>query len=469
MAIEGRTHKPVVDQTKCGTCSICLRGCPAEPVFELRDELDSTRGMVYRRNWSLEESFIDTIREVPPCRESCPLHQDINGYLKQIAERNFDTALKIILETNPLPSVCGYICHRPCEKACVRNAIDSPPPIRDLKRFIADLQECEPFPSPVSPTKPQKVFIIGSGPSGLAAAFELAIKGYPVEIIESYHEPGGMLAWAIPGFRLPREALMRDINHIKELGVSIHTGVRFGTDVSYKELLGKGAKAVIIATGTMVNTSMGFKEEKHLDGYLDCLSFLRQQAKGEPARLGKKVMVIGGGNAAIDTARVAIRQGAGDVTILYRRGYEEMPADLHEVEEAKTEGVMFEFLTSPLEICSEQGKITGLKCIRNRLIQETGSNRPLPASIPGSEFEIEADTVISAIGQRADIAEIAGEIPAFSDKELYEKMNDLTMIGDTLGLFAAGDFVNGSSTVVDAMASGKRAAKAVDLYLKSIS
>ncbi len=468
MTVEGRTHKPVINQTKCGSCSICLRACPAETITEMRDEPNSTRGKIYRQAWSRKESFVDSVRTIPPCREACPLDQDISKYLGYIAERNFDQALKVILETNPLPSVCGYICHRPCEKACVRNVIDSSPPIRDLKRFIADRQKCEPFPSPASTKKLQRVTIIGSGPAGLTAAFELVMNGYQVDIIESYHEPGGMLAWAIPGFRLPREALMRDINHIKELGVQIHTSTRFGTDITYKELMDEGIKAVIIATGTMNNIDLGFKEEKDLQGYLDGLSYLKLQAKGKNVELGKKVLVIGGGNAAIDTARMAVRRGSPEVTIVYRRGFDEMPADLHEVEEAKTEGVMIEFLTSPLGMISKQKKITGLKCIRNILVVDEGSHRPRPEAVPGSEFEIQADTIISAIGQTADIAGIIEDIPALSNFDFSKKFNDNNMLNNTPGLFAAGDFVNGSSTVVEAMASGKRTARAVDSYIKSI-
>ena len=466
--MEGRTHKPVIDNSKCNVCSICSRGCPAETELEMRSEKDTLRGKIYYRYWGGERpASKPLLNPLPACQDSCPLKQDARRYIQLIAEGQFSMALQVIRETNPLPAVCGYICHHPCETACVKNAIDTPPPIRSLKQFVVDNYHQEAVLPVIEAANGFRVAIIGSGPAGLTAAYDLAKTGCRVDMYESHHKAGGMLAWAIPDFRLPGEILKRDIDVILNMGVKIHTGVRFGGDLSYEDLTGEGADAVVIAIGTTVGVKMGIPNEDNCKGSLDCLTLLEKQAAGGKAEIGKEVLVIGGGNAAVDTARTSRRLGAPKVSLLYRRGLEEMPADQKEVKEALEEGVEIQFLTAPLEIMTTAGNVSGLKCARTELIKKPGSQRPKPVIAANSEFVLSADTILSAIGQTPDYAVVAGGLSLKPDWRLPEKFCEETMIKQTPGVFAAGDFVNGATTVVEAMASGKRTAQAVLAYLNS--
>lgn len=465
MAVEGRTHKPVVDHLKCGTCSVCLEACPAEVIPEFRREDGSVRGKVYGAsnsrvspNWS--KGFPE-----PPCRLACPIHQDVRGYMGLIAEGLHREALELIRETNPLPSVCGYVCHHPCEKACIRGKVDDPLSIRALKRFLSDYDHGEFRPPDVSKGRGRKVAIVGGGPAGLTAAHDLAINGYEVEVVESFREPGGMLAWAIPDFRLPREALRRDIEYIRRMGVHIRTGVAFGKEVVLGDLRSTGAEAVILATGTMKNLRMGIQDEDGFEGLMDCLTFLRRFGDQEKIRMGDRALVIGGGNAAMDTARCAIRLGAKEVTVLYRRSPEEMPADREEVEEALAEGVRIKYLTTPVRVLGSGGNVEALECVKNELGEPDPSGRRRPVPLEGSEFVITTGSIISAIGQEPDyslpekgLGETSLSRPLHINKE--------SLWTGVEGVFAAGDFASGASTVVEAMASGRRAGQAVMKYFE---
>ncbi len=463
MPVEGRTHIPVIDYETCNACAVCLRGCPAEVIPEQRKETASLRGRVYQDIKTPPSISLDKSLRMPPCQEACPIHQDIRGYIRLIARRKFREALELIRETNALPSVTGYICHHPCELECTRNLIDEPISIRALKRFVADLDAGELVPPKISKQKGKKVSIIGSGPSGLAAAYDLAREGYQVEIIEAFPEPGGMLRWAIPAFRLPREILRRDINYIEKIGVKIRTGLRFGVEVTLSELRKEGAKAVIMAIGTQQGLKLGLENED-AGGYIDCLDFLREYAKGKRVNLGERVVVVGGGNAAIDAARAALRCGVKEVEIIYRRSREEMPADKEEVREAEVEGVKISYLTMPIRIITNNGQVRGIECQKTKLGEpdETGRRRPIP--IEGSEFVINTSSIISAIGQQPELSwNREGLQFKFSSRNTF--ITDENCLTNIEGVFAAGDGVNGPSTVVEAMASGKKAARSVALYL----
>ena len=215
--VEGRTHKPVIDNEKCNVCAVCLKGCPAEAVFSLRQEDASLRGRIYKGVKTPPTLNADKVFDMPPCQLTCPLHQDVRGYINLIFQNKYEEALAVIREANALPSVCGYVCHHPCEEKCVRNLVDDPVAIRVLKRFVADADNGEMVPPLAGKRKDKKVAIIGSGPAGLAAAYDLVRMGHEVEVLEAYDEPGGMLRWAIPPFRLPREVLNRDIKYIEKL------------------------------------------------------------------------------------------------------------------------------------------------------------------------------------------------------------------------------------------------------------
>lgn len=462
MSVEGRIYIPVVDVEKCNTCAVCIRGCPAEVIPEQRREESSLRGCIYRDIKTPPSIGIRTLGMLP-CQEACPIHQDIRGYISLIAERRYREALELIRETNALPSVTGYVCHHPCEAECMRDSVDEPASIRALKRFVADLDDGELSPPKIEKGKRKKVSIIGSGPSGLTAAYDLVKDGYRVEIIEAFSEPGGMLRWAIPPFRLPRRILHRDINYIEKMGVVIKTDIRFGVEVTLSDLKKRGSDAVIMAIGTHQGLELGIENEG-IRGYIDCLDFLRKYTNGDKLTLGDKIIVVGGGNAAIDAARSAIRCGSKEVEIIYRRSRQEMPADRDEIKEAEAEGVRISCLAMPLRIIERDGKVQSIECKRNELGEpdESGRRRPIP--IEGSEFMVNATSIISAIGQQPELSwNQRGLHFNFSPRNNF--ITDENCLTNIDGVFAAGDAVNGPTTVVEAMASGKKVARSVALYL----
>lgn len=464
MAVEGRTHRPIIDTEKCDACSVCAKGCPAEIIFEMRKEESSLRGRVYKEVKTAPSINVDKIFDMPPCQAACPIHQDIRGYIELIAERKYEEALKLIRETNALPSVTGYICSHPCEEKCVRNLVDESASIKTLKRFVVDFDDGRLAPPQVGRKKGKKISIIGSGPAGLAAAYELAGMSYEVEVLEAFSQPGGMLCWAIPPFRLPRNVLNRDIKYIEGMGVTIKTKVKFGIDMSLPDLRRDGADAIIMAIGTHEGLKMGVKNDKYARGYMDCLAFLRKYASGEPVDLGNKTIVVGGGNAAIDSARSALRSGVKDVTILYRRSYEEMPADRDELKEAQAEGIKINYLAMPVRIIGRDGEIQALECIKTKLGEpdESGRRRPIP--IEGSDFIMNISSIISAVGQRPDLS-WNQEGLSFNLSPENTFIVDDSCLTNIEGVFAAGDAVSGPTTIVEAMASGKRVARSVDNYL----
>jgi heterodisulfide reductase subunit A len=464
VAVEGRTHKPIVDYNRCETCGVCLKACPAEAIPDFRYEPDSLRGKLYSHSDPEPRINVTKVFDLPHCQAECPVRQDVRGYMRLIAEGRYGEALELIREANPLPSVCGYVCHHPCESSCTRGRADDPLSIRSLKKFVTDYDDGRLNPPSVGKPKGKKVVIIGSGPAGLAAGHELARMGYQVEMIESYREAGGLLAWAIPAFRLPREILQRDIDYIRKMGVTIKTGIHFGSDVKSWDLRKDGADAVILATGTQKSLKMNIENEDHHRGYLDCLDFLKACSDQKDVALGNKVLVIGGGNAAVDTARSALRKSGARVTILYRRSLEEMPADREEINDALREGIKIEFLTAPKKMLVSGEKVKGLQCIKTELRDADQSGRKRPVPVEGSEFVIEAGTIISAVGQQPDYEPVVNGLASGSKALSVDRE---TLQANVDGVFAAGDFVTGPSTVVEAMASGKKAAQAVDRYLQS--
>jgi len=442
---------------------VCLKACPAEAIPEFRCEPDSLRGKLYARSDAEPRINVTKVFDLPNCQAACPIGQDVRGYMRLIVEGRYGEALELIREANPLPSVCGYVCHHPCESSCTRGGVDDPLSIRSLKRFVTDYDDGRLNPPGVGRPKGKKVVIIGSGPAGLASGHELAGMGYEVEILESYREVGGFLAWAIPAFRLPREILQRDIDYIKKMGVTIRTGIHFGSDVKISDLRKNGAHAVIVATGTQKSLKLNIENGDRHRGVLDCLDFLKACSDSKDVALGSHVLVIGGGNAAVDTARSALRKSGARVTIVYRRSLEEMPADREEIGEALREGVRIEYLTAPKKMVVSGGQVKGLECLKTELREADPSGRRRPVPLEGSEFILEAATVIAAVGQQPDYEPVL--------KGLDPDSRDLSIDRETMkvnveGVFAAGDFVNGAGTVVEAMASGKKAAQAVARYLE---
>ena len=385
---------------------------------------------------------------VAPCREACPAGVNVPLYVRYIREGRFDDALAVVRQSIPFPAVCGYACVHPCEGKCARTQYDEPVAIRILKRAAAE------YGVAATPKKPQpdntgkKVAVVGAGPGGLTAAYYLAGLGHKVTVLEALTEAGGMLRYAIPGYRLPNAVIDGEIDVVRGLGVEIRTN----TKVSAPADLLSEYDAVLLATGTWLSVKMKVDGDANA---LDGLTFLQQVNSGNPPRLGAKVVVIGGGDTAIDSARTARRLGAKEITILYRRSRAEMPAAPEEVTDAIEEGVSIEFLTVPVNV--EKGKIT---CVRMKLGRKDASGRPAPTAIAGSEFSLPCDTVITAVGQLSSAAELT--LAAAENGTVKVDANFAT---SRTGIFAAGDVVTGPASIIQAIAQGRQAAAAVDKYL----
>ena len=401
-----------------------------------------------------------------PCQDTCPAGVDAYGYVSLIAEGRLREAMEVVRERIPLPSVCGRICYHPCEGRCRRGDIDQSVGIGALKRFVADHDYAvgEDQPIPLPPERVAQVAIIGAGPAGLAAAYHLARRGYRSTVFEALPKPGGMLVAAIPAYRLPRDILEREIDYIRRMGVEVRTGVRVGADITLDQLRGQGYRAFFIAIGAHKSRRMGLRGEE-LPGIVGGLEFLREVNLGSPPRLAGRVIVIGGGNVAMDAARSALRLGADEVCVVYRRSRAEMPAHEWEIREAEREGVQFCYLTAPVEVIAGNGRATGLLCQRMELGAADARGRRRPVAIAGSEHSQPASLIIAAVGQAVDTDWLASLGLELND-DATVTANPLTQATAMEGVFAGGDVVTGPATAVYAMDDGRRAAEAIARYLE---
>jgi NADPH-dependent glutamate synthase beta subunit-like oxidoreductase/ferredoxin len=398
------------------------------------------------------------------CRVACPAGVNIKAYVGAIARGDFERALEIVKMTNPLPGICGRVCTHPCESECRRGEFDDPVAICALKRFIADYElkhrtkKTEPCPR----TKDERVAIIGSGPAGLTAASDLIRMGYGVTIFEELPVPGGMLITGIPPYRLPRDVIETEIADILELGVEIKTSTKID---DLDGLFDKGYKAAFLAIGAHKGLKLRVPGEDEYKGVIDCVQFLRKVNSGEREKPGEKIIVIGGGNSAIDSARSALRLGCKEVHIVYRRSRQEMPASEDEINEAEAEGIKIDYLAAPVKILGKDGQVIGMECTKMKLGEPDQSGRRRPIPIPGSEFVIDADLIVSAISQKPDISCFKDCGIGISKWDSFE-VDQKTMMTSRAGVFAGGDAVTGPNTVIDAIAAGHRAARSIDHFLK---
>jgi len=415
---------------------------------------------------SMQTSAKKIKREIPPCRAACPACINIQAYVALISQGKFREALEVIRRYIPFPLVCGRVCFAPCEDACTRSKVDENIGIRILKRFVADYELAiakAEKPTLVPKIHEERVAIIGSGPAGLTAAYELAKMGYPVTVFEKSSELGGMLRECIPKFRLPKDILDIEIDYVKGIGIETQANTEIGKDVTIEELTKQGYKAVFLAIGAQKSMKLNIEGEE-LTGVIDAIEFLKAVNKNEKVELGDQVAVIGGGNVAIDVARTALRLGPKNVTIFYRRSRKEMPAHPHEVKEAEAEGVRIEFLVTPKRILGENGKVTAIELIRMELgpPDETGRRRPIP--IEGSEFTVPVNSMIPAIGEIPDTTFLPKEISIARRNRIV--VDPITLETTKPGIFAGGDAVTGPASVIEAIAAGKRAAVYIDQYLR---
>ncbi len=410
------------------------------------------------------------VKVTAPCESACPSHLPITRYIELIKEGRFEESLAAIRGATCLAGILGRVCVRPCEDNCRRGNVDECISIKWLKRFVADYElEKRKDPSiQKSEIRSEKVAILGAGPAGLSCAYYLALKGYPVTIFERLGEPGGMAALGIPDYRLPRDIVRYEAGIVEKLGVEIRYNTQVGKDITLSQMFEQGYKAVFVGVGAQTNTPMGVEgEDKGYKGFIPGVYYLLEINLGrDPYPEGKRVVVVGGGNVAIDCVRSSFRIGKPDVNLVYRRTKKEMPADRVEIHDAEEEGVKFHYLCNPVRIVEKGGKVVGVECIRMELGEPDESGRRRPVPVKGSEFFIETDILIPAIGQAIDLSFLEEKDGVKTTRRSTIAIQEGTFMTSRPGIFSAGDCVTGPDVLVRAAGHGKRAADKIDLFLR---
>jgi len=453
-----------IDEAKCTACGDCAGVCPVSLPSEYDQGLIDRKATYKKYAQAIPGAFAIQKADMAPCRMACPAGLNVQGYVQMVKQGNYEAALNIIMEDLPLPGVLGRICPHGCEDACRRCEVDDPVAIRDLKRLAADRFDPRDVKIRRLPQREEKVAIVGSGPAGLSAAYHLARKGILSTIFEALPEPGGMLRVGIPDHRLPPEILDKEIEVITNLGVEIKTSTPLGPELSVNDLMGSGYQAVYLALGAHKGIELGIPGEK-ARGVRQGVDFLRQVNLNGKAEVGKRVAIIGGGNVAIDVSRCAIRLGAQEVMILYRRTRAEMPAWEEEIEAAEAEGVAISYLCAPQEVLTTEGRVTGVRCIRMELGEPDSSGRRRPVPVPGSEYEIEIDQLIPAIGQTPDLSALEDVADLAFSKWGTAEVDPVTYETGRKGVFAGGDLQTGPWVAIGAIAAGREAAESILRYL----
>ncbi len=465
--IKLREQPRYIDLEKCTACGECSKICPVDLPNQFDEEIGNRKAAFKLYPQAMPSGFAIEKKDRAPCRLTCPAGLNVQGYVQMVKEGKYKESLEIIMEQLPLPGVLGRVCPHECEDACRRCQVDEPVAIRDLKRLAADSFDPREVEIECAPKIGKKVAIIGSGPAGLSAGYHLAKQGVDSTIFEALPQAGGMLRVGIPEHRLPREVLDKDIEVVTNLGVELKLNSRLGQDFTVDSLMADGYDAVFLGLGAHKGIELGIPGED-LEGVRQGVDFLRELNLTGTTQVGKKVCIIGGGNVAIDVARSAVRLGADEATILYRRTRKEMPAWEEEICAAEDEGVKITYLAAPQKVVEENGKIKALRVIKMELGEPDSSGRRRPVPIPGSEYDIEMDQLIPAIGQRPDLLAVEKLADLKISKWNTTEVNPITYATDKEGVFAGGDVQTGPGVAISAIAAGMEAAESIVRYLNGV-
>ena len=461
-----RRKSRYVKEGVCTGCGECTKVCPVSIPNDWDAGIGFRQAIGRAFPQAIPITFTIEKKDRAPCVAACPAGINVQGYVQLVGQGKYTEAVRLIMERLPLPGVLGRVCPHPCESRCRRAEVDSPVAIRNLKRFAADQVDLSSLPYPEIVERPQRVAVVGSGPAGITAAYYLRLRGYAVTIFEALDRLGGMLRVGIPDYRLPPEVLDREIAYVLKTGIEVQTGKRLARDFTLDSLKADGFSAVLLAIGAHLGLTAGIPGERDLHGVMNAVDWLREVNLGARACPGRRVVVIGGGNVAVDSARVARRLGSESVTIVYRRTRQEMPAYAEEIEDALAEGIDIQYLTAPVRVIEREKKAAGIECIRTELGPPDDSGRRRPVPMAGSEFVIECDAVIPAIGQRIDLGWAGGPDRLETTGRGAIAVNPHTMQTSLPYVFAAGDAVSGPASVIEAVAAGHQALEAIDRFLQ---
>ena len=442
--------------------------CLEQPTLEMLDRYSDVFNAAVRESRQISRQPYEAV-VTAPCISACPSNVDIPAYVEGIRMGNFDQALARVREDCPMPGTIGRVCVRPCERNCRRGRMDEPIAIRALKRFLADNEirtGAKPLNGPPADYKSDRVAVVGAGPAGLSCAYYLGTMGYKTTIFEAQEKAGGMATYGIPSYRLPWDIMDYEVAQVEQMGAEIRYGVNIGEDMTVEDLGKEGYRAVFLAVGAPESSKMRCEgEDAGYECFLTGIHFLAEVSRGRQPVAGKKLVVVGGGNVAMDCVRSALRTGFTDVNLLYRRTEAEMPADPQEIVEAQEEGVKFHYLVAPVSIVHTDGKVSGLECQRMELGEPDASGRRRPVPVEGSNFVIECDAIIPAVGQ---ICVVDCVLPDEDGLTAWKTLivDQMTFQSRAPNVFGGGDCITGPATLIAALAAGKKAARHIAQYIE---